>query len=134
MEKLELKMEKLEMEKSELKINWKCISIIDWIKNVIEEPLFVAHGSDLAPEHGYFEGYNELTTEQRIILDENLECFYYNSKQCNIGEDDDPCECYLGREYSSMYIELLIHSEEDDIVQLCIKPLMNEFKELNNNN
>jgi hypothetical protein len=112
------------MEKKEFIKKWISISITDWYKNQIREPLFVARGSEIETEHGYFEDYYSLTKEENKILMDNLECFYYYGKKCDNNEITD-CECYLGREFGSMYITLLFNIE-DDIVEDCIKPLLKE--------
>jgi len=109
-----------------LNVKWKSCGILEWYKNEdIEEPLFVVHGSD-ALEHGYFEGYLDLSSEQLNQLHENLECYYNHGKVCNFdNEDIEDCECILGREHSSIIVEYLF-DRYDPLIQKIVIPLAEE--------
>ncbi len=109
-----------------LNVKWKSCGILEWYKNEkIDEPLFVVYGSE-ALEHGYFEGYLDLTQKQLDQVNANLECYYHYGKVCNLNNEDiEDCECILGRENSSIIVEYLCDRYESLIDKIII-PLAEE--------
>jgi len=101
-------------------LKWNEITIKEWYSNHIEKTLFIVKGSETPVHHGYFEG------DEKLLYDNisNLECFYYYGKKCEKkNEDDEECECYLGKEFSSLTVEYFC-SQYDEIVENCIKPML----------
>lgn len=110
--------------KKNLHLEWVEIDIKDWYLNHKDKVLFVVSGSDTPISHGYFKGYESLSKEQLIEFEESPECFYYNSMRCQKKTDEDEeCECYMGREFSSLTVEPLC-IEDDDIFIKVIRPMM----------
>jgi len=107
-----------EKKKSQL-LKWNEITIKDWYTNHIEKTLFIVKGSELPVHHGYFEG------DEKVLCDNisKLECFYYHGKECVQNDDDEDCECHMGREFSSLMVDYFC-SEYDEIVENCIKPML----------
>ena len=71
-------------------------------------------------EYGYFKHIRKLTDQEEVWLNSYTECCYYNGQPCERwqdenGNDDEDCECVLGREYTSLILNELDIEEEKQL-------------------
>ena len=60
-------------------------------------------------EYGYFKHKHPLTDDQEYWLENFAECCYYNGQPCERHQDengnqDEDCECQLGKEYATLIV------------------------------
>ena len=67
--------------------------------------------------YGYFKHKQALTEDQKYWLENHMECCYYHGQPCERHQDengnqDEDCECQLGKEDSSLIVRELDEEEE----------------------